>query len=146
MQTIELNPYQYSETNITGVRMVDPDENYVIELAGLLERDRAQEGKTREESEYIAAWKLKVETALMVDAVTLFASALSELEMAKQFNIRPLYCNTTDNWEHGYSVINFMKTVSKFLTRMRSRLFKTLKRYISSVYKDILKILFLLNL
>lgn len=112
MQTIDLNPYQYSETNITGIRIVDPDDEDVLEAARMLQENRESLGKEHEASEYVAAWKLQVETALMFDAVTLFALALKEFETVNKFNITPLDCTTSDNWAHGHSIINFIKTAT----------------------------------
>ena len=54
---------------------------------------------------------LKLEFALLVDAVDLFTSALAEVETSTKFQELSLLCNTTDNWAHGDTVINFMKTV-----------------------------------
>lgn len=59
---------------------------------------------------YVAAWKLKTNTALMADAVLLFASALSDVA---NFTPKPLFCNSTDNWMLGDSVTNIMSTVSQ---------------------------------
>lgn len=61
----------------------------------------------------LEAPKLLLDTALMIDAVSLFTHALSELEMTHDFEIKPLDCASTDNWVRGLSVINFMKTVRK---------------------------------
>lgn len=61
----------------------------------------------------LAAWKLSLDTALMMDAVSLFAHTLSELEMTNKFEVKPLSCAATDNWEGGLSVINLMKTVKE---------------------------------
>ncbi|XP_017769340.1 PREDICTED: glutamate receptor ionotropic, kainate 2-like [Nicrophorus vespilloides] len=110
MHTIDLNPYQYSETNITGIRFINPEDNDVMDMASFLEEEKAAMGKEHEENSYIAAWKLQVETALMVDAVKAFAIAISELQSDQKFNVEPLYCNTTDNWGYGYSIINIIKT------------------------------------
>ena len=39
MQTIDLEPFQYGEANITGIRFVSPENNKVAELASLLNLD-----------------------------------------------------------------------------------------------------------
>uniref|UniRef100_A0A8W7PX02 Ionotropic glutamate receptor L-glutamate and glycine-binding domain-containing protein n=1 Tax=Anopheles coluzzii TaxID=1518534 RepID=A0A8W7PX02_ANOCL len=51
------------------------------------------------------------ETALMYDAVHLFAKALHDLDTSQQIDIHPLSCDTQDTWPHGYSLINYMKIV-----------------------------------
>ncbi|KXJ69706.1 hypothetical protein RP20_CCG026076 [Aedes albopictus] len=53
----------------------------------------------------------QAETALMYDAVHLFAKALHDLDTSQQIDIHPLSCDTQDTWPHGYSLINYMKIV-----------------------------------
>lgn len=59
---------------------------------------------------------IKAETALMYDAVHLFAKALHDLDTSQQIDIHPLSCDGQDTWPHGYSLINYMKIVSKKLS------------------------------
>lgn len=54
---------------------------------------------------------IKAETALMYDAVHLFAKALHDLDTSQQIDIQPLSCDGQDTWPHGYSLINYMKIV-----------------------------------
>ncbi|CAG9787775.1 unnamed protein product [Diatraea saccharalis] len=53
----------------------------------------------------------QTETALMYDAVHLFAKALHDLDTSQQIDVRPLSCEAEDTWPHGYSLINYMKIV-----------------------------------
>lgn len=55
---------------------------------------------------------LQAETALMYDAVHLFAKALHDLDSSQRIDIKPLSCDAVDTWPHGYSLINYMKIVS----------------------------------
>jgi len=55
---------------------------------------------------------LQTETALMYDAVHLFAKALHDLDSSQRIDIKPLNCDSADTWPHGYSLINYMKVVS----------------------------------
>lgn len=57
----------------------------------------------------------KADTALMYDAVHLFAKALHDLDSSQQIDIKSLSCDVVDFWPHGYSLINYMKVVSEFL-------------------------------
>jgi hypothetical protein len=54
----------------------------------------------------------QVDMALMYDAVLLFARALHNFDQSQRITMRPLNCETEENWEHGFSLINFMKVVS----------------------------------
>lgn len=64
----------------------------------------------------MAAWKLRVEPALLIDAVHMLSNALNDRQ--KQSSV-PLIngnnsfsCDDARSWEHGYSVVNILKTVS----------------------------------
>ncbi len=48
-------------------------------------------------------------TALIYDAVHLFALALHELSMIQDINIPSLDCSGQTSWAHGNSLTNYMK-------------------------------------
>jgi hypothetical protein len=52
---------------------------------------------------------LDTSTALVYDAVHLFALALHELSMFQDISISPLDCTGQKSWAHGSSLINYMK-------------------------------------
>ena len=54
---------------------------------------------------------IKTDTALLYDAVTLFATALADLDMSQVVSMTPLSCSDDTTWEHGNSLINYMKMV-----------------------------------
>lgn len=56
--------------------------------------------------------KLRVEPALMYDAVQLFARAFKRLRDTIKANVKTLPCDGTVSWEHGFSLNNFMRVVS----------------------------------
>ncbi|XP_049532370.1 glutamate receptor ionotropic, kainate 2 isoform X1 [Anopheles darlingi] len=111
LHTINLDEFKYGGTNITAFRLVDP-ENPEVALAirnwtaGEARLGRKVDFKTAENVTVI-----KAETALMYDAVHLFAKALHDLDTSQQIDIHPLSCDTQDTWPHGYSLINYMKIV-----------------------------------
>lgn len=53
-----------------------------------------------------------MDTALLFDAVYLFAEALETLG-GKQVETMQLQCSDTESWKYGLSVHNTMSTVSK---------------------------------
>ncbi|KAG8234007.1 hypothetical protein J437_LFUL013925, partial [Ladona fulva] len=55
------------------------------------------------------------ETALMYDAVHLFAKALHDLDSSQRIDVKPLSCDAADTWPHGFRS-NFMLDVVE-LTR-----------------------------
>uniref|UniRef100_A0A903WS89 Uncharacterized protein n=1 Tax=Anopheles gambiae TaxID=7165 RepID=A0A903WS89_ANOGA len=111
LHTIDLEPYQYSGTNITGVRLIDPEEDKIRQVADFL--NASQIAKTLELQDGLNPAKMRVETALMYDAVLLFAEALKHLigsEPAHLLEPIALRCDDTATWKNGYSVINYMKS------------------------------------
>ncbi|XP_065349447.1 glutamate receptor ionotropic, kainate 2-like [Cloeon dipterum] len=102
MHTLDLEPYQYGGTNITGIRVVDPSDPDV--------RTAVQEMNDLSRNFSFAPETLRMETALMYDSVRLFAKALHWLVHSQRVSFRPLNCETVENWEHGFSLVNFMKS------------------------------------
>ena len=56
---------------------------------------------------------LQTETALMYDAALLFATALGELDRSQDIETTVLSCDSELTWQHGNSLINYMKLVSR---------------------------------
>ncbi|XP_065092480.1 glutamate receptor ionotropic, kainate 2 isoform X2 [Ochlerotatus camptorhynchus] len=111
LHTIELEPYQYSGTNITGIRLLDPEEDKIHQVTEFL--NASQISKTLELKEGLNPATMRVETALMYDAVLLFAEALRHLigiDPPHPLETMSLKCDDDDTWNNGYSIINYMKT------------------------------------
>jgi hypothetical protein len=53
----------------------------------------------------------QTETALIYDAVHLFAQALNDLDHSQEINTKPLSCDGSETWQHGNSLVNYMKLV-----------------------------------
>ncbi|KAH0820074.1 hypothetical protein GEV33_002720 [Tenebrio molitor] len=102
---VDLEEFKYGGTNITAFRLVDPDGPEVRKVVREWNLSEAK-NKKGEISSIIRA-----ETALMYDAVHLFAKALHDLDTSQQIDIKPLSCDAVDTWPHGYSLINYMKIV-----------------------------------
>ncbi|XP_072745109.1 glutamate receptor ionotropic, kainate 2 isoform X2 [Anoplolepis gracilipes] len=100
LQTLDLQPYQYSGVNFTGLRLIDPEDPIVQQT---LDKHKNEWGLD-DPSE------LQVEHALMYDAVQLFARAFKQLKDATKGNIKKLPCDGSDRWEHGLSFSNFMRS------------------------------------
>ncbi|KAB0791738.1 hypothetical protein PPYR_03538 [Photinus pyralis] len=102
---VDLEEFKYGGTNITAFRLVDPEGPQVRKIV----RDwtfSAGDMRSKKGDHTILA-----ETALMYDAVHLFAKALHDLDTSQQIDIKPLSCDAVDTWPHGYSLINYMKIV-----------------------------------
>ena len=93
--------------NFTGVRLIDPANPLVTSIV----ETHKYEWGLNDPSE------LRVEPALMYDAVQLFARAFNRLRYTIKANVKPLLCNGSISWEHGFSLNNFIRVVS--LTRLK---------------------------
>uniref|UniRef100_A0A1B6GVG8 Ionotropic glutamate receptor C-terminal domain-containing protein n=1 Tax=Cuerna arida TaxID=1464854 RepID=A0A1B6GVG8_9HEMI len=102
-QIIDFTPFMYAGTNITGVRLFDPESTKVQEITKFWVDRQHDHGHD------ISAETLLTESALIHDAVLLYAKALEELTKSRDIETKSISCETNDNWEHGYSIINFMK-------------------------------------
>ncbi|KAK0084291.1 hypothetical protein PV325_007314 [Microctonus aethiopoides] len=117
LHSVDLDQFKYGGTNITGFRLVDP-EKPEIQIAvqdwiygeqrygRQLDMGQSLNKHLRNCTDYKIT-----ETALMYDAVHLFAKALHVLDASQQLDIKPLSCESSDTWSHGYSLINYMKIV-----------------------------------
>jgi glutamate receptor, ionotropic, invertebrate len=109
MHTIDMEPFQYSGTNITGVRLIDPEDPMVIQVTDFF--NTSERSKGIDMAEGLTPEKLRVETALMFDGVLLLAEALKDLDGFTQLQTISLKCNDSATWKNGYSIVNYMKTV-----------------------------------
>ncbi|XP_039303724.1 glutamate receptor ionotropic, kainate 2 isoform X1 [Solenopsis invicta] len=98
LQTLDLEPYQYSGVNFTGVRLIDPEDPIVRETFD------------RHKWNLNDSSQLRVEPALMYDAVQLFAKAFKQLKDAIKGDVKALKCDDSSRWEHGLSLSNFMRS------------------------------------
>lgn len=140
MHTIDLEPFQYSGTNITGVRMVNPESPLVVQVTAFIaeaEGGAATEGggggdgggggggggddddadaeeeagsTSAELADGLTAERMRTQTALIFDAVLLLTEAMKQLN-AEQIRPKRLNCNNAESWENGHSITNFMRNV-----------------------------------
>ncbi|CAH1176212.1 unnamed protein product [Phaedon cochleariae] len=102
--TEDLTPFMFSNVKMTGIRIIDPNaENTQIISTDLFAG-----------SELAAAWKIRTETALIIDAVFMFLKTLNERQKLSPVSIikdnHRFSCSKFSSWEHGLSVINMLKT------------------------------------
>lgn len=111
LHSVNLEPFMYGGTNITAYRLVNPDSPLVRQTAKNWTNIDSKLGNKKINLGYYNTSVIKAETALMYDAVHLFAKALHDLDSSQQIDIHPLSCDNQDTWPHGYSLINYMKIV-----------------------------------
>ncbi|XP_058809851.1 glutamate receptor ionotropic, kainate 2-like [Phymastichus coffea] len=103
LHTVDLSEFKHGGTNITAFRIVNPDRTRETIRDWIFGEQRYFRKLEIEHTE--------TETALMYDAVYLFARALHVLDASQQIEIKQLSCESSDTWDHGYSLINYMKNV-----------------------------------
>ncbi|GIX92217.1 glutamate receptor ionotropic, kainate 2 [Caerostris extrusa] len=108
LHTIDMEDFKYGKTNITGFRLVD--ENNADLQALVVELNTKWSGAIRKLDFPIKT--IRTETALMYDAVQLFAKALQDLDGSKSIYFPPISCDSGLRGLDGSSIINFMKPVS----------------------------------
>ncbi|XP_048485517.1 glutamate receptor ionotropic, kainate 2 [Plutella xylostella] len=114
LHSVDLEEFKYGGTNITALRLLDPERTDVQRVIRDWVYDEARKGRKLQLAHTSAKENMtfiKTETALMYDAVHLFAKALHDLDTSQQIDVRPLSCEAEDTWPHGYSLINYMKIV-----------------------------------
>ncbi|XP_026318745.1 glutamate receptor ionotropic, kainate 2 isoform X2 [Hyposmocoma kahamanoa] len=113
LHSVDLEEFKYGGTNITALRLLDPERADVQRVVRDWVYEEARKGRKLQlgHSAKDNMTFIKTETALMYDAVHLFAKALHDLDTSQQIDVRPLSCEAEDTWPHGYSLINYMKIV-----------------------------------
>ncbi|CAH2047173.1 unnamed protein product, partial [Iphiclides podalirius] len=114
LHSVDLEEFKYGGTNITALRLLDPERSDVQRVVRDWVYDEARKGRKLQLGHTSAKENMtfiKTETALMYDAVHLFAKALHDLDTSQQIDVKPLSCDAEDTWPHGYSLINYMKIV-----------------------------------
>ncbi|XP_022900361.2 glutamate receptor ionotropic, kainate 2-like [Onthophagus taurus] len=112
--TIDLEPFKYSEAKITGVRMLNPESEKLIRFAeDVAEKKHETYRSNQQEAENVLAVdKLRLETALVADAVTFFGSAALEIDNSTTFYQPNAFCSNSYTWKMGMTIYNYMKTLT----------------------------------
>ncbi|XP_037036365.1 glutamate receptor ionotropic, kainate 3-like isoform X2 [Bradysia coprophila] len=129
MHTIDLEPYQFSGTNITAIRLVNPASPMMGHITKCLDESTENNGEyesfrndpygndDEERSESLTtSTTISVQAALIFDAVLLLAEAFKQFDPR---HLRPKMLNCNDNaaWDIGNSIANFMRnTIVEGLT------------------------------
>ncbi|XP_057319651.1 glutamate receptor ionotropic, kainate 3-like isoform X2 [Microplitis mediator] len=100
LQTLDLDPYSHSGSNITGIRLLDPEDPDSLSIFNGYLGEMGLEDLS----------KMRTDWALMFDAIQLFSRAFKQLEEAVEGDVKALACDALDNWEHGASLSNFIRS------------------------------------
>ncbi|XP_023349760.1 glutamate receptor ionotropic, kainate 2 isoform X2 [Eurytemora carolleeae] len=119
LHMVEMEDFKYGGTNITAFRLVNPSSELVqgvvrewIQGEVLYNRAIPFGGKSiKGANTTLHPTALPTETALVYDAALLFAKALNELDRSQDIQTVNLDCESEETWQHGNSLINYMKLV-----------------------------------
>ncbi|XP_046669493.1 glutamate receptor ionotropic, kainate 2-like isoform X3 [Homalodisca vitripennis] len=103
--TIDYGVFRYDRTNITALRLIDPNSATVMATL----HDWEYEAHRKHQTFNLTATDLQIESLLMFDAVRLFALALDK--HGGRLQPERLDCHSGRKWEHGFGIINFMKNM-----------------------------------
>ncbi|XP_037082453.1 glutamate receptor ionotropic, kainate 2-like [Pollicipes pollicipes] len=126
VHTVDLDDFRYLGTNITALRLVDPDQPTASQVlrhwqaaplaagragwpAGLPIEELTRSQDLLNGDKYVNFSSIVTDTALMYDAVHVFARALHQYDQA--LTVRPLSCQAEDSWAEGNTLVNFIKLV-----------------------------------
>ncbi|XP_071747530.1 glutamate receptor ionotropic, kainate 2 isoform X1 [Lepeophtheirus salmonis] len=107
LHMVNLEEFKYGGTNLTAYRLLDPNR---IEIRKVVEDWIFGEMRYGRVSD-VTSMGIKTETALMYDAVHLFAQALQDLDRSRSIDTKSISCNGVETWQHGSSLVNYMKLV-----------------------------------
>lgn len=109
VDTIDMEDFRHGGTVITSLRLIDPKRPEVNEVVKYLQTSEKRLGRATGES---SQFMLRTETALIFDAVYLFAKALHDLDSSQHIHIKPLSCESEKPWtKSGTSLTNYMKSI-----------------------------------
>lgn len=130
MHTVDLEPFQHSGTNITGFRLVQPDDPFVMQVTeGFMKQyelrnprkeehednDEVTEGPcaaVKEDEPLLSAETLQVNAALTYDAILLYSQIMSQHTGIRAEGIM---CDDIESsFVNGTSIFNSMKTIAPF--------------------------------
>ncbi|KAJ8982466.1 hypothetical protein NQ317_000424 [Molorchus minor] len=101
LHTIELEPYQHSDTNITGMAFVNPLDGDLVKVANQIYPGYGE----------FAGWRMRLEEALIYDAVRMFAEGINAAKPLSPVASTGCDEDTEDKFSSGTSIINFMRTL-----------------------------------
>lgn len=122
IETFDLEDFKYNFVNITALRLVDTEDVSVRELLKDMENYY-----TKHKNYYFTKSKIiEAEPALMYDSVHVFAIGLQTLEQSHTLRVSNISCSDEKPWDGGLSLINYINSVSKFKTKKKIVLGKTI--------------------
>ncbi|XP_069796201.1 glutamate receptor ionotropic, kainate 5 isoform X2 [Narcine bancroftii] len=102
---LQLGDIVDDHANIIGFSMFDPRHPFFLEFI------RSLNMSWRENCDSFKFPGAALPSALMFDAVHVVVNAVRELNRSQEIGLRPLSCSTSQIWQHGTSLMNYLRTV-----------------------------------
>lgn len=95
---------------VSQIGFIDPLNHHVVKAADELQETRLLAGLPKQGLGFFSS-KLRMDTALTIDSVTLFGRALREVRQFHNFSASAVSCDSTDTWKFGENIVAYMKAV-----------------------------------
>ncbi|XP_059497298.1 glutamate receptor ionotropic, kainate 5 isoform X2 [Stegostoma tigrinum] len=102
---LQLSEIVDDQANIIGFSMLNPRHPFFLEFI------RSLNMSWRENCDTAHFPGAALPSALMFDAVHVVVNAVRELNRSQEIGLRPLACTTSQIWQHGTSLMNYLRTV-----------------------------------
>ncbi|CRK95896.1 CLUMA_CG009342, isoform A [Clunio marinus] len=107
IETFDLEDFKYNSVNITAFRLVDVESPKVMDI---MEKMKKFQPNAKDASNGTSV--IMSDSALMFDAVTVYAHGLSELDSGHKLKLVNLSCDSEIPWNDGLSLFNYIDSVS----------------------------------
>lgn len=98
MHILDMTIFQYSKTNITGVRFINKNDEAKKELC-----------VEQYEDYFYSECFFRNSYALTIDGMSLLYNIIKETKNSSIFNTKKISCSNKESWEYGQSFVNLMK-------------------------------------
>nr|CAD7601759.1 unnamed protein product [Timema genevievae] len=105
--TLDFSEFEHLQTNVTFLRLIDPNSPEVVNAVNDWVHGEREYGRVLN----IRPETVRVEAALMYDAVNLFAKAITQLDNNNLIEVTPLNCESGNIWPYGFALKNYMKHI-----------------------------------
>ncbi|XP_072326215.1 glutamate receptor ionotropic, kainate 5-like [Scyliorhinus torazame] len=102
---LQLSEIVDDHANIIGFSMLNPRHPFFLEFI------RSLNMSWRENCDTAHFPGAALPSALMFDAIHVVVNAVRQLNRSQEIGLRPLSCTTSQIWQHGTSLMNYLRTV-----------------------------------
>ncbi|CAH1712738.1 unnamed protein product [Chironomus riparius] len=107
IETFDLEDFKYNSVNITAFRLVDVESPKVVDIMEQMKKFQHSGKEILNGSSVIMS-----DSALMFDAVTVYANGLSALDRSHKLKLVNLSCDLEQPWNDGLSLYNYLDSAS----------------------------------